>query len=128
MRPPAWIVIGTLCACVFPVPATGADERVEGTVRETLVTHCDASRRGGCAGSLMLERQAGEKPAILMIRVPLGTPISRGPEHATLGSLKGQTVIVTHTVQGTERVARAIQVIKPLASSAVPDSPLCDVC
>jgi hypothetical protein len=97
MRSSAGLVIAAIWIWIaFPAIA---DERVEGVVRNTVVTHCDATRRGGCAGTLTLERRAGGGSGTLKIRVPLGTPISRGLEHATLGSLEGQTVIVTTTAK-----------------------------
>lgn len=128
MRPSAWMLIGALWAGISPAPAQGTEARVEGIVRKTVVTHCDATRRGGCAGTLTLERQAGGKPEVLTVRVPLGTPISRSLEHATLGSLEGETVIVTYAADGSERVARAVQVAERPAASVAPDPRLCDVC
>lgn len=128
MRPSAWMLIGVLCAWVSPPPAQGAEERVEGVVRNTVVTHCDATRRGGCAGTLTLERAAGGKSEFLTVRVPLGTPISRGLEHATLGSLDGEIVIVTYATDGGGRVARAIRVVEAPAARVVPGPRYCDVC
>ena len=109
MRPSAGLVVAAIWTCIA-LPAI-ADERIEGVVRRTVVTHCDATRRGGCAGTLTLERRAGDPAAILIIKVPLGTPISRGLEHATLGSLEGQTVIVTTSADPGGRGARAIEVV-----------------
>lgn len=128
MRLSIWMLIGALWAWVIPLPAQATEERVEGVVLDTVVTHCDATRRGGCAGRLTLERQAGGKPQILTVRVPLGTPISRGVEHATLGSLEAETVIVTYATDGSGRVARAVQVAEPLAARVAPDPRFCDLC
>lgn len=128
MRPSAWMMSAVLCGCFLSPPARGADERVEGIVRDTVVTHCDATRRGGCAGTLTLERQVNGMADMLRIRVPLGTPISRGVDHAILGSLKGETVIVTQSADRGGRIARAIQVAEPPKASTVPDSRFCDVC
>lgn len=89
-----------------------ADERIEGIVNATRVTHCDSTRRGGCAGTLSL-RPAHGKGGVLVIQVPLGTPISRGGEHALLHSLNGRTVIVTLASGSGSRVAQAIQVEEP---------------
>ncbi len=91
-------------------PAARADKRIEGIVRDTVVTHCDATRRGGCAGRLMLERGAGGRMEILTIEVPLGTPISHDGEHVLLHALEGMSVIVTQATGRGGRVARAIQV------------------
>lgn len=104
MRPSAWIPIAALWACVIPSSVQASEERINGIVRATVVTHCDANRRGGCAGSLTLERQADEKPALLVIRVPLGTPISRDSAHATLGNLEGQRVIVRGSRPGALQI------------------------
>ncbi len=120
------MLIGALCAGIFPPAAKGTEERVEGIVRETRVTHCDATRRRGCAGTLTLERQAGGKSEMLIVRIPLGTPISRAGEHATLGSLEGEAVIVTYAADGAAHVARAVQVAEPPAASVAPDPR--DVC
>lgn len=126
MRSSAGLVIAAIWIWIaFPAIA---DERVEGVVRNTVVTHCDATRRGGCAGTLTLERRAGGGVGNLMIRVPLGTPISRGLEHATLGSLEGQTVIVTTTAEPGGQVARAIEVVEPPAARGFPVPGYCDVC
>jgi GTPase involved in cell partitioning and DNA repair len=105
-----------------------ADERIEGIVRNTVVTHCDTTRRGGCAGTLTLERRTGARAEMLTIRVPLGTPISRGAERALLHTLEGQKVIVTQTTERGEAIARAIQVAEPRRSSPGAGSSANDVC
>lgn len=89
-----------------------ADERVEGVVHATRVTHCDTTRRGGCAGTLSLRPTRGDGGE-LTIEVPLGTPISRGGEHVLLHNLNGRTVIVTLTLEGGGPVALAIQAVQP---------------
>jgi hypothetical protein len=90
-----------------------ADERIEGVVRRTAVTHCDATKKGGCAGTLTLERDIGGTVEMLAIRVPLGTPISRGSEMVRLHALAGNTVVITLVTQRGAAVAQAIQVTEP---------------
>jgi hypothetical protein len=89
------------------------DEKVEGVVRRTKVTHCDVTKAGGCAGTLTLERDIGARVEMLAIRVPLGTPISRGSERVHLHRLAGSTVVVTLVAQRGAAVAQAIQVTEP---------------
>ena len=102
--------MAALAGSLALAPALLAEERIRGVVRDTVVTHCDATRRGGCAGTLTLERRANGRTETLAIRVPLGTPISRDGERALLHSLEGMRVIVTQVTDSGERVARAIQV------------------
>jgi hypothetical protein len=102
----------SLFALVSHASSALADERVEGVVHATWVTHCDATKRGGCAGTLSLRPTHGVGPA-LTIQVPLGTPISRGGEHVLMHSLNGRTVIVTLAAERGDPVARAIQVAEP---------------
>lgn len=107
-------------------PAAVAEERIEGIVRDTVVTHCDATRRGGCAGTLTLEREAGGRAETLEFNVPVGTPISRAGEHVLLHTLEGMRVVVTQTMSRGARVARAIQVdedlhVEPAAGSTSPE-------
>lgn len=101
-------------AALLPLTtAADAEERIEGIVRDTVVTHCDATRRGGCAGRLTLEHCAGGQQSNLIINVPLGTPISHGPDRVLLQALKGQAVIVTQTYdEEGGRVALAVQVVE----------------
>jgi hypothetical protein len=106
-------------------PAALADERIEGIVRDTVVTHCDATRRGGCAGTLTLERRVEGRMETLTINVPLGTPISRAGERVLLHALEGVSVIVTQT---SGRVARAIQVAEPPHSTPAAGSTSRDLC
>ena len=129
MRPVAGILARALFVSVLLQPmALPADERIEGVVRDTVVTHCDAARRGGCAGTLTLERRTGGRAEMLTIRVPLGTPISRGAERALLHTLEGQKVIVTQTTGRGELIARAIQVAEPPPASPAAGSSAHDVC
>ncbi|MGH8691616.1 MAG: hypothetical protein ACREUS_11380 [Burkholderiales bacterium] len=126
MSTTARILGAGLVAIVLPfVPASAADERVEGIVRDTVVTHCDATRRGGCAGTLRLQRRASAGAETLTITVPLGTPISRDGERALLHSLDGKAVIVTLSGRRSSLVARAIEVAEPSRAGAAagPGSP-----
>lgn len=119
MRSIAGLLVASAISALLPLAlAAPADERIEGIVRGTVVTHCDATRRGGCAGTLTLERNTGGKMETLTIRVPLGTPISRAGEHVLLHTLEGKTVIVTQIADRDARVARAIQVAEPSAEAA----------
>jgi hypothetical protein len=94
-------------------PAGFSEDKIEGKVVGTKLTHCDMNVKiGGCAGSLKLERKAGDKNEELTINVPLGTPIKRGTETVYLPALRGKTVAVTQVMEKNERVAKAIELIK----------------
>lgn len=67
---------------------------------------------GGCAGTMKLERKAGDKTEELTINVPLGTPIRKGTETVYLPALRGKTVLVTQAAEKNERVASAIEQLK----------------
>ena len=114
IRPKA-LVFALMVSLAFPLRGE-ADARIEGVVRDTVVTHCDASRQGGCAGTLMLERRSAGGIETVTIKVPLGTPISRGFERVLLHSLEGLNAVVTQFDDGGTRVARAIQVAEPESS------------
>jgi hypothetical protein len=105
-----------------------ADARIEGMVRDTVVTHCDASRQGGCAGTLRLERPSTGDIETVTIKVPLGTPISRGVETVLLHSLEGQRVLVTQVWDGGARVARAVEVADPEFAAPLAHPGLRDLC
>lgn len=91
-------------------PALLAQEKIEGKVTGTKLTHCDMNVKvGGCAGTLKMERKAGDKMEELTVNVPLGTPIKRGTETVYLPALRGKTVAVTHVMEKNERVAKAIE-------------------
>lgn len=90
-----------------------AQEKIEGKVVGTKLTHCDMNVKiGGCAGTMKLERKAGEKTEELTINVPLGTPIRKGTETVYLPALRGKTVVVTQAMEKNERVAKAIEQLK----------------
>lgn len=129
MRSAAGLLVGLAVLTLLPLaPAALADERIEGIVRDAVVTLCDATRRGGCAGTLTLERRAGERTETFSIDVPLGTPISRSGEHVLLHALEGQTVIVTQINQRGRRVARAIEVAESPRAEPAAGSTSRDVC
>jgi hypothetical protein len=119
---------GPAISILLLAPAALAEERIEGIVRDTVVTHCDATRRGGCAGTLTLERQAEGRIETLTINVPLGTPISRAGERVLLHALEGMRVIVTQTTGRGGRVARAIQVAETPHSTPAVGSTSRDLC
>ena len=94
-------------------PAVLAQEKIEGKVTGTKLTHCDMNVKiGGCAGTMKLERKAGDKTEELAINVPLGTPIRKGTETVYLPALRGKTVMVTQAMEKNERVAKAIEQLK----------------
>lgn len=91
-------------------PLALAQERIEGKVVGTKLTHCDMNVKiGGCAGTMKLERKAGDKTEELTINVPLGTPIRKGAETVYLPALRGKTVAVTQAMEKNERIAKAIE-------------------
>ena len=92
-------------------PTAFAQDRIEGRVVGTKLTHCDMNVKiGGCAGTLTMERKAGGKTEELIVNVPLGTPITRGSETVLLSALRGKTVLITHVIEKNERIAKAIEV------------------
>ena len=100
-------------ALALQVPAALAQEKIEGKVVGTKLTQCNADVKiGGCAGTLTLERKADGKTEEIKIEVPLGTPITRGRETVLLPALRRQVVVVTHVMEKSERVAKAIEVAK----------------
>jgi hypothetical protein len=103
----------SLLALVGQLAHALADERIEGVVRHTTVAHCDATKAGGCAGTLIMERQTDGKAGPLTVRVPLGTPISCGNDNVHLHRLHGKTVVVTLISDSNGTVARAVQVAEP---------------
>lgn len=94
-------------------PAGFSQEKIEGKVVGTKLTHCDMNVKvGGCAGTLKLERMVGDKAEELTINVPLGTPIKRGTESVYLPALRGKTVVVMQVTEKNERVAKTIEQLK----------------
>lgn len=94
-------------------PLSAAREKVDGKVVSTKLTHCDMNVKvGGCAGTLTLQTQASGDKQELSINVPLGTPITRAGETMYLPALRGKNVVVTHVMDKSERVAKAIEVPK----------------
>lgn len=86
-----------------------ADERIEGIVLRTQVTHCDVTKAGGCAGTLTLARPGAGKADLLTLKVPLGTPISCAGERMYLHTLPGKAVVIT-LPRPANGAARAIEV------------------
>lgn len=94
-------------------PQGFAQEKIEGKVVGTKLTHCDMNVKvGGCAGTLTLESKASGNKQEVSINVPLGTPITRAGETLYLPALRGKTVVITHVMDKNERVAKAIEVPK----------------
>lgn len=91
--------------------AASAQEKIEGKVVGTKLTHCDMNVKiGGCAGTLTMERKAGDKTEELTFNVPLGTPITRAGRTEYLPALRGETVVIKHVSEKNEHVAKAIEV------------------
>lgn len=86
-----------------------ADQRIEGVVQQTKVTHCDVTKAGGCAGTLTLKGLRTEGTEPLTLGVPLGTPISCASERVHLHTLQGKRVVVT-LPDASSGVARAVEV------------------
>lgn len=126
IRPEA-LVFALMVSLALPLQGE-ADARIAGVVRDTVVTHCDASRQGGCAGTLTLERQSAGGIETVTIKVPLGTPISRGFEAVLLHSLQGQRVLVTQVLDGGARVARAVEVAEPEFAAPLAHPGLRELC
>lgn len=94
-------------------PAALGQEKIEGKVTGTRLTHCDMNVKiGGCAGTLKLERRAGGRTEELTFDVPLGTLITRDGKTEYLPALRGKSVIITHAGGKNERVAKAIEVAR----------------
>jgi len=90
--------VAALVLLLWPLALTGrarADERIEGVVLRTKVTHCDVTKAGGCAGTLTLARPGAGQADPLTLQVPLGTPISCAGERTYLHALQGKNVVVT---------------------------------
>lgn len=110
-----FLILAVLPAVLFLAQAQVAlaQEKIEGKVVGTKLTHCDMNVKiGGCAGTMKLERKAGDKTEELTFNVPLGTPIRKGTETVYLPALRGKTVLVTHAMEKNERVAKAIEQLK----------------
>lgn len=101
-----------LIALLLPTSGVVAEERIEGTVLYAVVTHCEAH---GCSGALALEDTTRGRYKTLIIKVPLGTPISRGCGGMRFHQLAGKAVIVTDFAEKGGHVARAIEVVEEAA-------------
>lgn len=97
----------------FQASAALAQDKIEGKVVATRLTHCNPDAKiGGCAGTLTPERKAAGKAEEIKIEVPLGTPITHGGETVLLPAQRGKIVVVTHVIEKKERVAKAIEAVK----------------
>jgi hypothetical protein len=105
------VAVALLLALVRYGWAVAADERVRGTVLETTTSYCEPTKRGGCSGTLTLQGDQDGKLEMLVIKVPLGIPISRGCDAVLLHRLTGKEVIITEGAETPARVARSIEVV-----------------
>lgn len=110
MRYTTRIAIAMTMGLVPAMANAGAEQRVEGTVLGAKVTYCEAAKTAGCTGNLTLETSNNGKTETRLIKVPLGTPITRRCEPVSLRSLEGKTVIVTEVCEKESPLARAITV------------------
>lgn len=100
-------------ALALHAPAAMAQEKIDGKIVSTKLTHCNMDVKiGGCAGTFAMESTVAGKKEELMFEVPLGTPITRGSETMYLPALRGKTVVVTAVTEKNQRVAKAIEVPK----------------
>jgi hypothetical protein len=114
MFKPLSSIARVIFACVISTAAMAglAQEKIEGVVTSTKLTMC-SFKPGGCAGSLVLEVQRDKNLEQVAVKVPLGTHIKKGDEHAYLPALRGNMVSISHIVENGEKVAKSIDVIKP---------------
>lgn len=90
------------------IQGVSAQDRLEGKVLGTTLTHCDF-KPGGCAGNLVLEATQAGKAAQVTVQVPLGIMIRRGNETAYLPTLQGSTVVIVLDPSKDERTAKSIE-------------------
>lgn len=88
------------------LPQPGAERRIRGTVIDAKATYCEPKKEDGCTGTLVLDTGTREKSVV--VKVPLGTPISNGCETLPFGELEGRRVTVTEVEEATGPVARAV--------------------
>jgi hypothetical protein len=108
-HPSRMAALALALASLAPAARTLADERILAVVQHVKVTHCDAKKAGGCAGTLTLERTGKPRAEHFTVRVPLGTPISCADERVLLHTLQGKAALITLHCDRREAVARAIQ-------------------
>lgn len=103
----ARIALAAALALTFAQTAA-AQDRIEGKVVGTTLTHCDF-KPGGCAGHLVLETTEAGKAAQVTVQVPLGTMIRRGTETAYLPTLNGTRVVILLDPAKADRTAKSIE-------------------
>ncbi len=103
----ARLAIATALALTL-IQGVSAQDRLEGKVVSTTLTHCDF-KPGGCAGHLVLDTTQAGKAAQVTVQVPLGTMIKRGKETAYLPSLNGSTVVIVLDPSKADKTAKAIE-------------------
>jgi hypothetical protein len=103
----ARIAVATTLLLALP-HASSAQDKLEGQVLSTTLTHCDF-KPGGCAGHLVLETTQAGKAAQVTVQVPLGTMIRRGSETAYLPSLNGSRVVIALDPTKAEQTATSIE-------------------
>jgi len=103
-----WAVVATLL--VVDSTSTLAQERLQGKVVATKLTHCDF-KPGGCAGTLTLEVAARGQGMQSTIDVPLGTVIRKGSETVYLPALRGRDITVVLASHQGALVAKSIDVV-----------------
>lgn len=103
---PSVVVAALLVA--GPAPAL-TQERLQGKVVATMLTHCDF-KPGGCAGNLTLETTPQGQASQVMIDVPLGTPIRKGNETVYLPALRGKAVNIVLVTEKGKKTARSVDV------------------
>ena len=103
----ARIAVATIIVVTLAQGAS-AQEKIEGKVVSTTLTHCDF-KPGGCAGHLVLETALAGKAAQVTVQVPLGPIINRGKETAYLPALNGSRVVIALDASKTGKVARSIE-------------------
>lgn len=107
------VLFVALLGLMLAAPAALAQEKIEGKVIGTKLTHCAMDGKvGGCAGTLTMQRKGSRTPEELTFDVPLGTPITQGSEVVYLPALRGRTVVITQVASRKERVAKTIEVAK----------------
>jgi hypothetical protein len=103
----ARIAVATTLLLALP-HASSAQDKLEGQVLSTTLTHCDL-KPGGCAGHLVLETTEAGKAAQVTVQVPLGTMIRRGNDTAYLPTLNGSRVMIVLDPSRAERTAKTIE-------------------
>ncbi len=101
------VAVAALVVGVVSPALVAAQDRIEGTVISTTLTSCEF-KPGTCEGSLVLDTKG--KDGQVTVKVPKGTPITKGHDHVFLPSLKGRRVAIAYANDGGQKVARSIEV------------------